>query len=716
MEINESGYPVGQLAAAFVTALTHQDPATRERAELRVGRWRQVLRAMSSGLVTVGSRTPVKGLPAWVSPEVVRGGFATGSAAAGGPLRPQEVALAARAKLPREREALFAYLLSDAGQTELCALLDSGGYRLSLPEEAALLTVAWLWRAGDRPGALAVLMEIGPYAGQLCLTPAPAAPLDPSVVWRADAGQVGRELAARRENPRVAAMREALAVWNPFADELLALWLDGPQSPGWHDRAGTLLTRYRTLAANHTWCTKHRKPKENLAILLSATAETVAGRDLTPRASGLLRHAIEAMAAKRGRPGSAAHAALRGAQARVVAAPSHHHLARAVVARLADLDPATGIRDVAAVCAPVDGVVIPESIVRVVRRATAGTVPELIGASVVPSAEVLAGLVPQIAAAASASAYPEMSLRTLMAATHRAYGNRRSLLLLDLAKQVQLGELPWVRAARAHRRTGDDTRRDAREARRQLGNLTLDGFPGTLLPNPLIGQLTLLTREAGDDLPWVEELAADIFMGRFSPKFTRAAAVAAEQLTGSLYSRYYDIDYPALARSDFGRLCHQRAGVSPGGVSVAANGTVIEQAQILTTHNLATLVHAGVTPTGGWAEPARRAFRTALRLAGRLDHHPRPLPTVKDIAHAWRHVVFCLAQPDAGDPWPSIEDFGRELAGAPHAVRERLAPAVTGLGHVAGGGRFTDGAAPAGGRRLLGWSTGGHWMVSARRS
>ncbi|MFD6730850.1 MULTISPECIES: hypothetical protein [Micromonospora] len=34
-----------------------------------------------------------------------------------------------------------------------------------------------------------------------------------------------------------------------------------------------------------------------------------------------------------------------------------------------------------------------------------------------------------------------------------------------------------------------------------------------------------------------------------------------------------------------------------------ANGTVIEQAQILTTYNLAALVHAvGVASTGGWPE------------------------------------------------------------------------------------------------------------------
>lgn len=39
--------PEGQLAAAFVTALTHEDAATRARADERVRRWRQVLSGMA---------------------------------------------------------------------------------------------------------------------------------------------------------------------------------------------------------------------------------------------------------------------------------------------------------------------------------------------------------------------------------------------------------------------------------------------------------------------------------------------------------------------------------------------------------------------------------------------------------------------------------------------------------------------------------------------
>ena len=292
-----AGYPVGQLAKAFVTAATHEDAGTRERAQERARRWSAVLAGMAFGGLTVGSRTPVKGMPVWVTPEMVRGGFATGAPAAGGPLRAHEVELTALGGVAAERGALFAWFLGEAGLAELRSMLDGGGYRVEVPEHAALLTVAWLLRAGDRARALGLLDEIGPYAAQLCFAPVPdpQGARDASVVWREPAGEVGRALAGRGENPRVKAMREALTVWNPLADELLDLWLDtrdgdgrvgGVFPPGWRQRAEELMARYGRLAAVHTYCSKHRRPKENLAILRTAAQETLAGRPLTPRALG----------------------------------------------------------------------------------------------------------------------------------------------------------------------------------------------------------------------------------------------------------------------------------------------------------------------------------------------------------------------------------------------------------------------------------------------
>jgi hypothetical protein len=103
-----------------------------------------------------------------------------------------------------------------------------------------------------------------------------------------------------------------------------------------------------------------------------------------------------------------------------------------------------------------------------------------------------------------------------------------------------------MQALHPYREASPDSRREGGQTLRRLGELALGGFPATLLPNPLVRELSTLGQEAGDDLPWVEELAADIFMGRFSGKYLRAAQLAGQLLTDSLYAHYYDIDYPAL--------------------------------------------------------------------------------------------------------------------------------------------------------------------------
>ena len=150
MEINR-GYVLAQLAKA----------ASPEWAD----KWTAVLRGMASGVLRIGSRTPVKNMPAWVTPEVLRGGFATGKAAAGGPLEPWE---------SPSREHSFARALSDEGLAELETRLTSGAYRVRLPEEAALLTVAWLAGPGRaHTPRCGLTEELAPHAARLRFLPTP---------------------------------------------------------------------------------------------------------------------------------------------------------------------------------------------------------------------------------------------------------------------------------------------------------------------------------------------------------------------------------------------------------------------------------------------------------------------------------------------------------------------------------------------------------------
>ncbi|QFG21503.1 hypothetical protein [Actinomadura sp. WMMB 499] len=722
------GYAAGQMARAFTTAMSHEDAATRRRAEERLARWRRVYDAMGDGSLDVGSRTPVAGLPAWVTLEVVRGGFATGAAAAGGDLLDFEADAARRARIPARRAALFRRALTEDGLRELGERLDDGRYEIVLPEESALLVVAWLLRAGDRAGALEVLEEIGPFADRLRFLPRPGAqPADASLVHREPVGEIRARLGERRPNAAVETMNEALAVWNPFADELLEHWLEtvrdgrvpAVEPAGWRERGTALLVRYERLAAEHTRCTKHRRPKENAAILRTSLADVLAGRE----PSRLLRHAIDSMVARRGTPGSAEHAALRERQAADATRPSYHAIAQVVLARLADEPHDAGITTVEPFVRPVTedearrtgvaaGTPVPGWLRDTVGTALEAPVATLVERGIVPSAEVLATLVPQLTAAATSEAYADPALQRVMAATYRAFRNRRSLLLTNLESQVRLHELPWVRAAERHRDAGATTPR-VRGVLGQVAELALQGFPGTILPNPLVAELRTLAERSGLDVPFVEEIAADIFMGRFSGKFARAAKLAGELLDGTLYARYYGIDYRALDAQRFGDLCKARSGVT-GRPWTAANGMIIEQAQILTTHNLALLVHpAGADPLDGWDGLARRAFGTACRLVRKVHGNPRPLGTIKDAAYAWRQAVFFLALCGPKEQIAVVAWMQDELDRQPPGVVRRLDPVLAGLRHVLVGGSLDDGPAPPGVRRLLGWSAGGHWMRDA---
>lgn len=755
-------YAAAQLAKAFTTALTHEDADTRRRAEVRGQRWRAVLAGMAAGRLTVGSRTPVAGLPAWVTPEVVRGGFATGTEGAGGPLQPYETDAARSFGVPAERRALFAHCLTEGGLAWLWARLDSGRYEIGVPEEAALLTMAWLVRRGETDAALDLAAELEPFADRLRFLPRPADGPAPkadtadaaAAVHRLTVSDAVDTLVRRRPNAAIETQREALAVWQPFGDELLVHWLrtarDGrvlelAPDADWLAGGAALLDRYRLLAAEHTRCTKHRNPKQNLGILRGALEETVAGRPLDARRLGLLRHAVESMVRRRGLPGSAPHTALRHSQAEQAALPSHHAVAQLVLGRLAGLPQETGIPDVAPVVAAVTreesqetglpaGAAVPPAVRQVVEAALSAPLGTLVERGVVPSAEVMAELIPQLVAATTAQAYRDETLRTLMAANYRAFRGRRSLLLLNLERQVRVEELPWVRAVSGQRAAvlGKPDGEGALAVLRRLGELAVQAFPGTILPNPLVRELGVLERQGDLGAPFVEELAADIFMGTFSPKFLTAARIAGELLRGTLYERYYGIDYrairnlaitetgAALSRSygartspGFARLCAERAGTASGSWSVAANGTVIEQAQILTTHNLATLVHrVGIAPQPGWADLARRSFGTVCRLTARVHHNPRPLATIKDAAYAWRHTLFHLSLCPPDEQRRVIAGLDEETARHPAHVTTRLAPALAGLVLVAEGGGFgADGTADGGhARRLTGWSTDGHWM------
>lgn len=727
------------LARAFVTALADADPATRERAEQRLSAWERVRAGIKSGRLRIGMPEPVVGLPAWATPDVMHGGFATGSARAADALTPLEVELAGTST-PGARAAAFYQALTEAGLDRLAELLVTGHFALDVPENGALLVIAWLVRNGDIEAATRLAHTLAPYAGTLRFVPraTSAAPADPDLVFRRSVDDAWSALADKRPQPRLAAQTEATLVWAPFADRVLAHWLslagpDGTRSleptTEWLTASSALLGDYEALAAAHRLTSKHRRPKENLAILLGGLREAVAGA-LSPRQRGLVQVAIAGIVAKRGVVGTSTHDAVRARQVRDVAGPRHEVFAQLLVERLAPHDGATGVPDPGALLGtvvdaesarfglPTDAN-FPASVAAPVEAARLDTIDGLIDRGVIPSASELARLTPNVVAQALASSYEDASARRLIVELYKAFRGRRSLLLLDYARQTRFDDLRWV-ADLARSRTDPAGPTAAHAAVRRLGNLWLSRWPATVAPNELVSQFAALSAEAREATPFAEELAADIFMGSFSWKFQRAAQQASALVAGTLYARYYAIDAEAIAglparealdgpqAGAFADMCRHRAGVESGGWSVAANGAVIEQAQVLTTHNLALVVSAyGCAPDTGWAAAATASLRAAVRGLQGAETQPKPLRLLKNAAYAWRQAVFYLSMLPADESLDVLESVQQEAErpGASGVVAARL---------------FDDARGCLNGERrvvlpLYGWAHGRHAILGELR-
>ncbi|MEM1127418.1 MAG: hypothetical protein AAGI71_12255 [Bacteroidota bacterium] len=742
-----SSFPLGQLARVLATSQDHPDEATRTRAKDRVADWLRVFGGMLSGALHIGSRTPVHDAPAWATPRVIKGGFVTGELLAGGPLRPHEEALLAAlgtTEAERGRATLNAFYVTDEGLDQLMERLQTGQYRVDVPEEGALLAVAWLARNGQADAARAVLREIGPYVGRLRFYPVPV----PSPEDRGDhvrlisVREAERILLATRTPTAILTEREVLSVWAPFEDRLVELFAETvegryPQvvSPaaggaamveggwpcqvypeGWPARAQTLLDRYEQLRAEHVHGSRHADPARNLARLLAVLR--VAAEDpraLTGRQVGVVRATLAWIAAKRGRPGSAQLRALRAQQAAVASRPTKGAWAEALAHRLADHDHRLHTADLGALLAPVTsdeaealgvppeaplGGAFRPAFQHLLRRATHAPMEQHLAWKTITSGETLAQVVPPLTARIRSAALDDPALRWLDEAVYAAFSRRRSLLLLNLEHQVQLDELPWMRVLEPLRKPGMESRAAARALLVHVVSTALEAFPHQILPNKLLQEVRVLAEAAGLELPLVDEIAADIFMGTFSVKYLRAAQQAGGLLRETLYEHYYEIYYDRIMAIDdvtpsgygpssssaFDRLCQARAPTSDRqgrwGRSIAHNGAVIEQEQVLTTHNLAVLFEALELNTVLEDRLLDLAQRCFVWVCHQVDGLRGPrwgqLRAVKNAAYAWRQMIFFLSlSPDAVStflPWAEAH-----LAERSAACQAGLAPILDGM-------------------------------------
>ena len=270
------GYAAEQLTRALRaldSAGGSSDPATH-----RVVNWWKTLQGMLMGALHVGSRTPVGGVPAWATPHVAAGGFATGRLMAGGPLQDAEIAwlamigqgdsaavavsASAQARLDRlafeqvwrgsdwkkaqaalqtamasdataeqesgtARLAINRHLLTEPGVAEMLTLLANGHYRAKVPEEVALLFVTWLAAHGYGREVDEILGEISGWFSRLRFYPQRANRRRSANGYCV---HTVADLSQRLERVTVPTAirwhREVTAVMAPLHDRLVALWLE----------------------------------------------------------------------------------------------------------------------------------------------------------------------------------------------------------------------------------------------------------------------------------------------------------------------------------------------------------------------------------------------------------------------------------------------------------------------------------------------------------
>ena len=148
---------------------------------------------------------------------------------------------------------------------------------------------------------------------------------------------------------------------------------------------------------------------------------------------------------------------------------------------------------------------------------------------------------------------------------------------------------------------------------------------------------------------------------------------------------------------------------------------MIEQAQILTTHNLATLFEDAAFATamrGGLPGMAKRCFEwICSRLQTSGGEWKAQMQLMKNAAYAWRQMIFYLSLLGAEELALSRAWLAKHFETRTGAFRSRFAAVVQGLEGVISGQLFDEaGRLPSGGRRFLGWSVGRHWLLPDRAS
>ena len=711
-------YLTGLLLRAGATATSdHVDPATLGRARFKI---QQLLRTMSgimAGTLTPGSRTPIANIPEWITPVVSTGGFATRELAAGGPLTQYEKELAKQAgilvtdvdAITDEPESIRLSLnqiwFDEPHFSRLSNMLDSGKYRVNSPEEAVMLVLVALHRLGHSDKAEELVSTISPFMGKVRFFPEPAEyPLPLSrnlaLVSVADAlTQLDNRFGPNPEhksNTRQRIEKNALVFdqWLPLSDRLLRLLQDTVEgelpyynadgklcggmplinvSCEWLDKAMQYQADREQVLAQHPEL-KHRTSRKrgserilqrSLEVLLAYPPESRRSSDKEgfQKIQLTLRKTLADIHRKHGLPKTDKHQ--KSLNDRQFWLEQYEQSRRAGQPLLAQLLPLKHCDLSKEDNLTFDTTGMPESIRKLLDKIQPRPLSELLERGDITSAEMLASKLLEVAPIVRSESIQDPTLATLFAHLYQAFNKRRSLLLLNLKSQVRVEELPWVKLLQSV--TPIDEGKRLENAQNFITGIifqALTHFPHTILPNTFIkslGQVFKTQPESSmEQLPLTEEIAADIFMQKFSEKYLKAAKRAASLMQGTLYEKYYGLDYGIIANLEtpeaFYDLCLLKSGArcsySYGcqTMETAESGKIIEWQQVITTHNLATLADAINLFEQLRGEYGRKlSHKVADWVVTECIHYNPGKPDLirlhehKSIAYAFRQMLFFLS-------------------------------------------------------------------------
>jgi hypothetical protein len=683
------------------------DASSSSSKKTKASKWADVAQGIWSGLLNIGSRAPVEGTPTWVTLEVLQGGFASGNykAALKSDDASNESWLTAEGMERMEKmleTGHYHVSVPEHGAIPAIVWLLQQGRE----EDAKKILEEiqpWFSRLRFYPDAA----DTVPPSGQVVSVETVETVKDnlsellqratdlsnPSVVAR-----IGLVTAMRYIMPlkwRMAALflQTLQCQHAPSFQKADGKTVRNGQNPvytvhadcpagadycgwplqvfpeGWLEEAKVLLSEVDDAVPEcklNQACMQDGKGMGTLITVLRACCSDEGHKSLSGRTVSMLRNVLAGLYTRSGALGSEKyhqyHKRLQQMVNTVLEYSPPSEQIPPVLARLQNYAADQGLSSeaVVEVSEPVlisgKMVKLAPSITNQIKRATSGTLQKLINIGLVTSSEIVATLVGPIAAEAVSTAIENRELRLLSIQIRKAFFARRSLLLTNLQSQVKIHELPWTKPFVDLR---SNKAGSSREVLEQIFTTCIKNFPQTILPNKLLQSMRSLILDAGiKELYMTDELAADIFYGSFSSKFSAMALVAAKALKGTLYERYYglaehwaELEKEGADAEQFSIICCKAAGVGRwvGYRGIAENGSIIEAQQVLTTHNLAQLVTTlDLKDKVDWNVLVIKTWNWILEL---FDQLVKPgasdwrgsLQNGKDVAYAWRQLIFYMS-------------------------------------------------------------------------